>query len=105
MFYKTLKAGFELVGPLLLGGIRDKCRMQTVVGQGVGLLRRQAQSLRGLHIVVTHIATELGRIIGIDRDAQACVQHLPQRMVCQGVKHAQLHIGKRAHGERDLVLG
>ena len=54
--------------------------------------------------VVVQVAAEVGRIVGVDGDQEAGVEHPAQRMVLEPVHAAQRHVRQRADRERHLLL-
>ncbi|RMO43578.1 hypothetical protein ALQ43_05327 [Pseudomonas savastanoi pv. glycinea] len=78
--------------------------MQAVLCQAFCLIFGHAQVGVQRMEVFGHVATEVGRVVRVDGDFHAALEHVEDVVLGHVVEHAELGVGQRADGQRDLFV-
>ena len=54
--------------------------------------------------VLGHVTAEIGRVVGVDGDFHAALEHVENVVLRHVIEHAQFGVGQRADGQRDLLV-
>ena len=72
--------------------------------QAFGLVLGHAQVGVQRVEVLGHVTAKVGRVIGVDRHFHAALKHVENVVLRHMIEHAQLGVGQRAYGQRDLLV-
>ena len=93
----------DLPEPVAFRRVVQKRCANGVFGELRNVFARQIQRLRHSLIVRRDVAAEIGRVIGIHRDANARIEQALQIVIFHALHDFQLHIRERTDGERHLL--
>ncbi len=82
----------------------DQACIQAVLCQAFCLIFSHAQVGVQRMEVFGHVATEVGRVVRVDGDFHAALEHVEDVVLGHVVEHAELGVGQRADGQRDLFV-
>ena len=94
------RIGAELVLHCSLLPCIEKARLERITGKRNELFPREPNGIAEREIILIHVSAEVSRIIRIDGDKQALIEHSADGVMEKAVDHAQPEIGQGAKRQR-----
>src|SRR5688572_15338993 len=85
-------------------GVGQEGALEAADEDPLHLVGRQAEGPRRQRVLLGQVRVRHGAVVGVERDPQAHVEVLAERVVLEALHRAGLHVRGEAHLERDAVV-